>query len=68
MNNVNSSHCYAGVDYGGAHRYNIPLDSFGNNIVTGEGSQQKNYKKNFTCVDLEIYSVLYNTHPFKWKW
>jgi hypothetical protein len=39
--------------------FNIPADEQGNNIVTGEGSQYKDHKKLFTCIDLEIYSVIY---------
>ncbi len=37
----------------------------GNNIVTGEGNKQKDYMKKFTCIDLEVFSVVYEIHPYR---
>ncbi len=45
--------------------YNIPADDQGNNIVTGEGNKQEDYKKLFTCIDLEVFSVVYDIHPYQ---
>lgn len=39
--------------------YLIPTDDQGNNIVTGEGSNQQDDDKRFTCVDIEVFSVIY---------
>ena len=35
------------------NHYDIPCDSEGNSILTGEGSGSK--KNHFTCIDCEIY-------------
>ncbi len=45
--------------------FNIPADEKGNNIVTGEGNKNKDYHKYFTCIDLEVFSVLYDVHPYE---
>ncbi len=45
--------------------FNIPADEQGNNIVTGEGSKQKDQFKWFTCIDLEVFSVVYEIHPYQ---
>ncbi len=39
--------------------FNIPTDEEGNNIVTGEGNNR------FTCIDLEVFSVVYGVHPYQ---
>ncbi len=44
--------------------FNIPVDEEGNNIVTGEGNQDK-FRKHFTCIDLEVFSVVYDIHPYQ---
>ena len=38
--------------------FNIPADDQDNNIVTGE-------RKYFTCIDLEVFSVVYDVHPYE---
>ena len=40
--------------------YNIPIDSEGNSMLTGEGKQNLNGLKNFTCMELEVYQVVSN--------
>ncbi len=45
--------------------FNIPADDQGNNIVTGEGKEQKDNCKHFTCIDLEVFSVDYDIHPYE---
>ncbi len=45
--------------------FNIPADNQGNNIVTGEGNQGKDYMKCFTCIDLEVFSIVYDIHPYQ---
>ena len=45
--------------------FNIPADDQGNNIVTGEGKKQKDNGKSFTCIDLEVFSVFYDIHPYQ---
>lgn len=57
MNDQDLSRCYTNGFSGGIN-YGIPSDSQGNNIVTGEGSKQKTDEKFFTCIDLEVYSVI----------
>jgi hypothetical protein len=54
MNIEENGYCFTDNGY-----YNIPADKDGNNIVTGEG------KNKFTCIDLEVFSVLYDVHPYK---
>ena len=45
--------------------FNIPADEKGNNIVTGENNQDKYGWKFFTCIDLEVFSVVYDIHPYQ---
>jgi hypothetical protein len=46
--------------------FDIPADDQGNNIVTGEGNKRIDYyKKRFTCIDLEVFSVVYDIHPYQ---
>jgi hypothetical protein len=58
MNNEDESSCST-VGFDDLCQFSIPTDNNGNNIVTGEGSRQKDYDKKFTCIDLEVYSVTY---------
>ncbi len=44
--------------------FNIPVDEKGNNIVTGENNQDISGCKRFTCIDLEVFSVVYDIHPY----
>jgi hypothetical protein len=60
MNEEESGCCWTDRSW-----FNIPADEQGNNIVTGEGKKQKDYKKLFTCIDLEVFSVLYDIHPYQ---
>ncbi len=60
MNGEESSCCYTDMLC-----FKIPADEEGNNIVTGEGNQQKDNEKLFTCIDLEVFSVLYDVHPYQ---
>jgi hypothetical protein len=43
----------------------MPANKEGNNIVTGENIQDECGRKFFTCIDLEVFSVLYDVHPYK---
>ena len=45
--------------------FNIPADEKGNNIVTGENNQDIYGRKIFTCIDLEVFSVVYDIHPYE---
>ncbi len=54
-----------GVCYTDSSCFNIPADEEGNNIVTGEGSKQKDQYQMFTCIDLEVFSVVYDIHPYQ---
>jgi hypothetical protein len=45
--------------------FNIPVDEEGNNIVTGENNQDYLGNKYFTCIDLEVFSVVYDIHPYQ---
>ena len=60
MNEEGSGLCYTDRSW-----FNIPADEEGNNIVTGEGNQQKYNEKRFTCIDLEVFSVVYDIHPYQ---
>ncbi len=60
MNEEGSGLCYTDRSW-----FNIPADDQGNNIVTGEGNKQNDYDKYFTCIDLEVFSVVYNIHPYQ---
>ncbi len=62
MNEEESGWCWTDLSC-----FNIPADDQGNNIVTGEGSKQKIKDKNkmFTCIGLEVFSVVYDIHPYK---
>jgi hypothetical protein len=58
MNSKNNGRCYTNGE-GGCNYYKIGTDAEGNNIVTGEGKEQKNYQKSYTCVNLEVYKIIY---------
>ncbi len=45
--------------------FNIPVDKEGNNIVTGQGNQYDKGYEFFTCIDLEVFSVVYDIHPYQ---
>ncbi len=60
MNNEESGLCRTDRSY-----FNIPVDEEGNNIVTGEGNKQDKGYERFRCIDLEVFSVLYDVHPYK---
>jgi hypothetical protein len=46
--------------------FNIPVDEEGNNIVTGEDNHSDYADwKYFTCIDLEVFSVVYEIHPYQ---
>ncbi len=60
MNEEESGRCCTVQSY-----YNIPADEEGNNIVTGEGNQDGKGFEKFTCIDLEVFSVLYDIHPYQ---
>ncbi len=59
MNAEDKSWCYSEN-----HMYytfmKLPYDKDGNNMVTGQGSKYKGQNRAFfTCVDIEVYSVIY---------
>ena len=60
MNEEESGFCYTDESY-----FDIPADEKGNNIVTGEGNNYTKGLERFTCIDLEVFSVLYDVHPYK---
>lgn len=43
-----------GFDY-----FNIPNDSEGNSILTGEGNGQEDDGKTYTCVEIEAYQIIF---------
>ena len=49
----------SGVCFTDESCFYIPADEKGNNILTGEGYSS------FTCIDLEVFSVVYDIHPYK---
>jgi hypothetical protein len=53
MNGEESGWCYTDESC-----FKIPVDEKGNNIVTGQGYR-------FTCIDLEVFSVVYDIHPYQ---
>jgi hypothetical protein len=55
MNSLDSSWCV--TNQTDRFNYNIPVDSEGNNVITGEGYRYKNDKKRFTCLELEVFAV-----------
>jgi hypothetical protein len=57
MNSEESGYCWTDDS-----DFNIPADEEGNNIVTGEGN---NDFMTFTCIDLEVFSVVYDIHPYQ---
>ncbi len=60
MNGEESGWCYTDQSC-----FNIPADYKGCNIVTGEGNKQARGNQNFTCIDLEVFSVVYDIHPYQ---
>ncbi len=58
MNDEDKSYCFTN-GYRDGEFYMIPSDNQGNNIVTGQGSKEEDDDKRFTCLDLEVFSVIY---------
>ncbi len=59
MNKLDSAFCFTNYTDGVHCDYNIPFDSEGNNVITGEGHKQKSDWKMFTCIELEVFAVSY---------
>ena len=59
LNKEEAGYCYTNGYLSGAH-YGIASDSEGNHEVTGEGHKQKDDRKRFTCVELEVYGVTFS--------
>jgi len=38
--------------------HNLPCDSEGNHVLTGDGKGKGVTSKTFTCTDLEVYKVI----------
>lgn len=57
MNEEDKSNCYTEKHFK-CESYKVPCDSEGNNIVTGEGSKKEGNDKRFTCIDIEVFSVI----------
>ena len=55
MNGSGNGRC--DVDKDGEHDtdYKIKADENGNSPLTGEGAENEDYDKYFTCVELEVY-------------
>jgi hypothetical protein len=55
MNGPGNGWCW--VDKDGKHNtyYKIKADQNGNSPITGEGAENEDYVKLFTCVELEVY-------------
>ncbi len=60
MNGEENGCCW--TDY---NCFNIPADEECNNIVTGEGNKHQKGYEQFTCIDLEVFSVVYDIHPYQ---
>ena len=58
LNKEDAGYCYSNGYSDGAN-YGIKSDAEGNHEVTGEGQKQKDDKKRFTCVELEVYGVTF---------
>jgi len=58
LNKEDAGYCYTNGYMSGAN-YGIKSDSEGNHEVTGEGHKQNGDAKLFTCVELEVYGVLF---------
>jgi hypothetical protein len=58
LNTKGNSHCFTNAG-GVGNYYNIRCDTQGNNVVTGEGREQKTDEKRFTCLNLEVFKVIY---------
>ena len=58
LNKEDDGSCFTNGSSNGAV-YGIKSDSEGNNEVTGEGHKQKDDKKRFTCIELEVYGVTF---------
>ena len=61
MNDENSGWCFtngSGHSWG-RDNYNIPNDSEGNSVLTGDGSGIADCDKKFTCVELEVYGITF---------
>ena len=57
LNTENGSQCRTN-GYGDGCAYHIRLDSQGNHEFVGEGKHNEDDKKEFTCVEVEVYSVV----------
>jgi hypothetical protein len=49
----------------GKGSFRLPVDEQGNSIITGELNQDNAYCTHFTCIDFEVFSVLYDIHPYE---
>ena len=56
MNGENNGRCNVGHDN---CRYIVDEDAQGNSPVTGEGGNKGNKYKQFTCVEIEVYQVIF---------
>jgi hypothetical protein len=55
MNGSGNGWCYVDKDGGHYTYYKIKADENGNSPLTGEGAENEDYNKYFTCVELEVY-------------
>jgi hypothetical protein len=55
MNGSGHGWCYVDKDGEYDTNYNINADENGKSPLTGEGAENKEYNKRFTCVELEVY-------------
>lgn len=55
MNGENNGLCYTGKEC----KYKIDEDERGNSLVTGEGGKKGEYRKSFTCAELEVYKLIF---------
>jgi hypothetical protein len=53
-----------GCNRTGKGGFRLPADEQGNSIITGELNQEV-YCNEFTCIDFEVFSVLYDIHPYQ---
>ena len=56
MNAINGSQCRTN-GFGDGSFYQIRSDTTGNHEVTGEGKQQDDDKKEFTCYEIEVFEL-----------
>ena len=53
------NNCYCWTNDAGTDNYNVPTDSSGNSLLTGDGAGKADNAKTFTLAGIETWSVIY---------